>query len=139
MSVVSSYVTVACCHKFFVVIEHLTILPKKENTARIFASVTEIGISVILIEFCGVNLPIGVCVRGKNVAFSILGSLSVMAFSASTRVVKPILTIFFVGSEGEFLTDAPMKERYSVPQNKSQAAFIFSLLDLPGRKVSAAQ
>ncbi|CAI2173544.1 385_t:CDS:2 [Funneliformis geosporum] len=33
--------------------------------------------------------------------------------------------------------DAPMNERYAIPQNKSQAAFVFSLLDLPGRKISA--
>ena len=65
---------------------------------------------MILMDFSGVNLAIGVCVRGRNVVFSILGIGSVIAFSASTRVVNPIRTIFFVGAAVEFLTDAPIKE-----------------------------
>ena len=115
------------------------IFPKKENTARIFASVTEIGISVTLIDFSGVNLPIRVCVYGKNVVFSKLGILSAIAFSASARVVNPILMIFFVGSMCEVLTEAPINDGYSVSQNKLQAALVFSLFTLPGRKIFAAQ
>src|SRR3954454_20132257 len=130
---------VACCHKFFVSIEHLTIMPKRAKVNLIICSDVEIGISVTLIDRSGSNLNGVGATRGLNETVSISGNLAASAQSASSRVVNPKRIIFNVLFNGSCFTDAPMNEGYSAPLNNSQALLVFSRKDLLGRKVSAAQ
>src|SRR3954467_12085323 len=98
MSVFSSKVIVACCHRFLVDMIHLAILPKKEKVDLKLDSVVEIGISVTLIDKLSTYFAAGLVIRDKNVSFSKIGSLRVIALSASLHEVKPIRTIFLLRS-----------------------------------------
>src|SRR3989337_148896 len=139
ISVPSAKEIVACCHKFFVITEQRRMLPNLVNVDRIILSDVEMGISVTLIAKRGLNLNKVGCSSGINFRSAILGNLAQSALFASKLVEKPNWTILSVLFAGSCFTEAPMKEGKLTPLNISQAWLIFSLLDLPGRQVSAAQ
>src|SRR5687768_10946954 len=100
MSVFSSKVIVAYCHKFLVDIVHLVIFLKKENVDLKFDSVVEIEISVTLIDKSGMYFAAGLVIKGENMSLFKQGILRVIALLASLYEVKPIQMIFLLGSSG---------------------------------------
>ena len=97
----------------------------------------EIRISETLTDKFGSNLKGAGVMRGINVTVFILGIFAAIARLASSRVVKPKWTIFNVLFIGSGLIDALINDGNAAPLKSSQALLVFSLKDLPGRKVFA--
>ena len=95
-SVLGAYVMVACCQRFFVNIEHLTIVPNLANVDLMICSDVEIGISVTLIDRFRSNLKKADATRGLNE----IGIFTARAQFVSSYVVNPNQIIFNIYLQG---------------------------------------